>query len=125
MTLDSRLVLRYSLLITGYSSQITYHPSLVTHYPSLITDHSSPITALSRRSPSGQEHLKVKVKDKQTESESSPEINGQDLSPGIHKTWPKVAIIVLNWSKWRGWEGKGYQRRFTGGIGGGSSIGRR
>jgi len=53
------------------------------------------------RSPSGQGRLKVMAGSKQMGSERRPETNSQDLTLGTHETWPKVAIIVLNWNGWQ------------------------
>jgi len=48
-----------------------------------------------------QERLRVTVGNKQMQSESKLEIKSEGLTLGTHATWPKVAIIVLNWNGWR------------------------
>ena len=40
----------------------------------------------------------MRASGKQMKSEKRVEVNGQDLSRGTRETWPKVAIIVLNWN---------------------------
>ena len=43
----------------------------------------------------------MRAGNKQMESERRPEVNTQDLPSGTRETWPKVAIIVLNWNGWQ------------------------
>jgi len=41
------------------------------------------------------------AENKRMGSKGRPEANSQDLTAGTYATWPKVAIIVLNWNGWQ------------------------
>lgn len=52
------------------------------------------------KSPNGQERSRTRRGSKQMGSERRPKVKGHH-SPDTRETWPKVAIIVLNWNGWQ------------------------